>query len=84
MRHASRLLRQGVSLWLTRGSFFGLTSKILPLGSMLNFDADVKKMAAHHQCENRFTRQVSYVMHALRSYTTWSVCAASEVFLYAR
>ncbi len=33
-------------------SFFGLTSKISPLGSMLNFDADVKKMTARHQYEN--------------------------------
>ncbi len=29
-------------------SFFALTSKIPPLGSMLNFDADVKKSTARH------------------------------------
>ncbi len=34
-------------------SFSALTSKLPPLGSMLNFDADVKKMTARHQCENR-------------------------------
>ncbi len=33
-------------------SFFGLTSKVQPLGSMLNFDADVKKTTARHQCNN--------------------------------
>ncbi len=33
-------------------SLCGLTSKILPLDSMLNFDADVKKITARHQCEN--------------------------------
>ncbi len=31
----------------------GLTSKIPPLGSMLHFDADVKKTSARQQCENR-------------------------------
>ena len=36
-------------------SFSGLTSRILPLGSMLNFDADVKKTTARHQCEKRLT-----------------------------
>ncbi len=34
-------------------SFSGLTSKIPPLGSMLNFDGDVKKTTARHHCENR-------------------------------
>ncbi len=34
---------------------FGLRSKITPLGSKLNFDIDVKKMTAYHQCENCFT-----------------------------
>ena len=29
-------------------SFVALTSKIAPLDGMLNFDADVKKMIAHH------------------------------------
>ena len=32
-----------------------LTSKIPPLGSMLNFHADVKIMTAHHQCKNSFS-----------------------------
>ncbi len=40
-------------------SFSGLTSKMPPLGSMLNFDADVKKMTARHQCEYCFRRQTS-------------------------
>ncbi len=31
---------------------FALTSKIPPLGLTLNFDADVKKTTARHQCEN--------------------------------
>ncbi len=35
-------------------SFSGLTPKIPPLGSMLNFDADVKNMTARHQYENRW------------------------------
>ncbi len=34
-------------------SLQGLTSKIPALGWMLNFDADVKKMTARHQCESR-------------------------------
>ncbi len=33
-------------------SFSGLTSKIPPLGSMINFDADVKNTTVRHQCEN--------------------------------
>ncbi len=33
-------------------SFFGLASKIPPLGSMLNFDVDVKKTTGRHQCEH--------------------------------
>ncbi len=40
---------------VTRGRFFGLTSKIPPLGSMFNFDADVKKTTMRHQCENRLS-----------------------------
>ncbi len=36
-------------------SFSGLTSTIPPLGSMFNFDADVKKTTAGRQCENRFS-----------------------------
>ncbi len=35
-------------------SFSGLTSKILPLGALLNFDADVNNMTARHQCESSF------------------------------
>ena len=30
--------------------FFRLTSKILPLGFMLNFDADINKMMAPKKC----------------------------------
>ncbi len=37
-------------------SLFGLTSKIPPLDSMLNFDADVNKTTTRHQCENYQTR----------------------------
>ncbi len=33
-------------------SFSGLTSKIPPLGSMLSFDADVKKTSARHQVKS--------------------------------
>ncbi len=36
-------------------SFSGLTSNIPTLGSMSNFDADVRKLTAHHQCENRLS-----------------------------
>ena len=35
---------EGVSTSSDARSFFGLTSKIPPLDSMLNFDADVKKI----------------------------------------
>ncbi len=35
-------------------SLCGLTSKISPLGSMVNFDADVKEMTARPQCEDHF------------------------------
>ncbi len=38
-----RLQGQGFFTWGDARSFSGLTSKIPPLGSMLNFDADVKK-----------------------------------------
>ncbi len=38
--------------------FSGLTSKIPLLGSMLNFDADVKNMTARHQYENRLRLRV--------------------------
>ncbi len=37
--------------------FLGSTSKISSLGSMLNFDADVKETTARHQCENPSTRR---------------------------
>ncbi len=40
-------------------SFFGLTSKIPPLGSMLNSDTDVKKTTSRHQCENYFSHTKS-------------------------
>ncbi len=39
-----------------RAGISGLTSTFSPLGSMLNFDADVKKTTARHQCENPCTR----------------------------
>ncbi len=52
----SREASRGFTLGDAR-SFWRLTSKIPPLGSMLNFDADVKKMNARHQCENRFSLQ---------------------------
>ena len=48
---------QGVFTLLDARSFSGLTSKISPLGSMLNFDADVKKTTARLQCENRVRRK---------------------------
>ncbi len=48
-------------------SFFGLTSKIPPLGSTVNFDADVKEMTARHQCGNRLN-------HAWRQYTSSQAC----------
>ncbi len=43
---------------MTRGHFSGLTSNISPLGSVLNFDAGVKKKAARHQCENHVYLQL--------------------------
>ncbi len=43
--------RQGVFALGDARSFSALTSKIPPLGSMQNFDADVKKTTARHQCE---------------------------------
>ncbi len=46
--------RQGVFTLGDSQSFLGLTSKIPPLRSMLNFDADVKTTLARHQCENPF------------------------------
>ncbi len=39
-------------------SIIELTSKIPPLGSMSNFDADVIKTTTRHQCENRLTHAV--------------------------
>ncbi len=40
---------EGVSTLGDARAFSELTSKIPPLGSMLNFDADVKKTTARHQ-----------------------------------
>ncbi len=40
-------------------SLSGLTSKVLPLGSMFNFDADIKRTTARHQCENNFREGAS-------------------------
>ena len=44
--------RDGVFTLGDARSFVALTSKIPPLGSTLNFDADVKKMTARHRREN--------------------------------
>ncbi len=41
---------------------FGLASKISPLGSTFNFDADVKISTARHQCENRLLRDFTACM----------------------
>ncbi len=43
-----RVLNEGVSTLSDARSRFALTSKIPPLGSMLNFDANVKKTSARH------------------------------------
>ncbi len=51
-------MRQGVVTSVTRSRLFGLTSKIPPLGSTRNFDADVKRMTTRHQCEKRLTPAV--------------------------
>ncbi len=71
--------RPGVFTLSDARSFFGLTSKIPPLGSLLNFDADIKKMIARHQCENRFPRskltslEVTWFCHVVlsRGSVTW-------------
>ena len=44
---------KGVLMLGDAQSFFELASKIPPLGSMLNFDADVKRTTTRHQRENR-------------------------------
>ncbi len=44
-------------------TFSGSTSKMSRLGSMLNFDADVKKTTARHQCETRSDTSF-HVFHA--------------------
>ncbi len=46
-------------------SFSGLTSTFPPLGSMLNFDADVNKTTARHQCENCFKRKYETTQNVL-------------------
>ncbi len=51
-------------------SFSGLTSKIPPLGSMLNFDADVKKTTARHQGENRLDATRVMIRHAAANVQT--------------
>ncbi len=38
-------------------SFWGLTSKVPPLGFVLNFDAEVKTGPRVTQCENRVTHR---------------------------
>ncbi len=55
-------------------SFSGLTSKMTPLGPMLNFDADVKNTKARHECENRFRRCVSVHDHRRCVIACVSVC----------
>ncbi len=77
-RGRSATTRQGLFTLGDAQSFFGLTSKILPLGSMLNFDADVNKMTARHQCENRFTSE-PYTVNRTRSS---QVLASSWTFLH--
>ncbi len=47
-----RVVPKGVFTLSDARSFSGLTSKISPLGSMLNFEANVKKTTALQQCEN--------------------------------
>ena len=49
-----------------RRRFLGLTSKVAPLDSMLNFDADVKNTTARHQCENRFFFEMEKTGHMRR------------------
>ena len=43
--------KNGFLHWVTQ-VVSGLKSKFSPLGPMLNFDADVKKTTARHECEN--------------------------------
>ncbi len=43
------------------GDARSLTSKIQPLCSMVNFDADVKETTVRHQCENHLIRHRSDV-----------------------
>ncbi len=54
--------------------FFGLTSKFPPLGSMLNFDADVKNTTMRHQCENRLTERDPGSLPPLTKPGTKQVC----------
>ncbi len=58
----SRVLPLGVFTLSDARSFSGLTSKIPPLSSMLNFDTDVKNSTARHQCENRYSEVNSSVL----------------------
>ncbi len=58
VRTSPVLSTKAFSRWVTRGRFVGLTSKIPSLGSMVNFDADVKKTTAHHQRDNRLHEAV--------------------------
>ncbi len=67
-RHETRYVYDAMKFGVFRlgdaRSFLGLTSKLLPFGSMLNFDADVKNMNARHQCENRYGKlELSAVVH---------------------
>ncbi len=71
-------LKQKAFLQLThtcRRFHVGLTSKISPLGSMLNFDADVKNTTARPQCENCFFKPPPHALtfHAEKLYL-WTYC----------
>ncbi len=70
-------------------SFSGLTSKIPPLDSMLNFDADVKKTTARHQCENRLTlltelRPAPVEQHGTDTHGTASCPSGAALDRYSR
>ena len=64
-------------------SVFALTSKFPPLGSPLNFDADVKETTARHQCENRLRRVHDELKRVLPSemISNWprGYCPATEI-----
>ncbi len=71
-------------------SFFGLTSKIPPSGSMLNFDANVKKRTVHHQCENHCIHECQSLslkfqhsegtFYVLEKHTSRTICELHTCF----